>query len=328
MPIGEGRKSYIQFGLESTWGTPVTVTNRLEVISMDVAPDQGIIEDPSLNNSVGRRGLYQGGRLVRGTFLFRMNFTGMLKLMKSLFGVNWTPTLVEAATSWDHIIHDQLAQLSVNSLTIEMIEGDIDVGKCQRLSGALFSSFTVRTVAGQGVDAMLQGEFEVLAKDIETNITPSASPAAPTVLPIKFDHALTIDDGVTTSGLNVRSFEVRYETPRDTERFYLGSLNPAEFIRSEFVKATYRFSQDFQTRTAIDNLKAFTNASPQLLFRGPALGANFYEFEVKSDKAQVTRAARPISGYGRIFLETTIQSYHDTTNGTFYMRFRNGESAI
>ncbi len=328
MPIGEGRKSYVQFGLESVWGTAVAATNRLEIISMDVAPDQGVIPDPSLNNSVGRRGLFQGGRLIRGTFTFRMNFQGMLKLFKALFGVTWTPTLVESAISWDHIIHDQLTQLAVSSLTIEMIEGDIDVGKCQRLAGALFESFTVRTVAGQGVDAMLQGEFAVLAKDIETNITPTAALSAPTVLPIKFDHALTIDDGVTTSGLNVRSFEVRYETPRDTERFYLGSLNPAEFIRSDFVKATYKFSQDFQTRTALDNLKAFTNASPQLVFRGGALGANFYEFELKSDKAVVARAARPVQGYGRIFLETEIQSYHDTTNGSLYMRFRNGESAI
>src|SRR3990172_809097 len=156
MAISEGRKSYIQFGLEATWGTGVAATNRLEVISMDLAPDQGTILDPSLNNSVGRRGVFQGGRVIRGTILVRCNYQGMLKLMKALFGVTWTPTLVEAATSWDHIIHDQLAQLGVHSLTIELIEGDIDVGKCQRLTGAVITALTLRIVAGQGQDAMMQ----------------------------------------------------------------------------------------------------------------------------------------------------------------------------
>jgi len=328
MAIGEGRKSYIQFGLESTWGTGVPATNRLEVISMDVGPDQGVILDPSLNNSVGRRGVFQGGIVYRGTFLVRLNYQGMLKLFKALFGVTWTPTLVEAATSWDHIIHDQLAQLGVHSLTIEMVEGDIATGLCQRLLGAVITSLTVRVVAGQGQDAMLQAEFEVLAKDKETGQTPTGALSAPAVLPALFHHALTIDDGVTTSGNNVRSVEVRYEAPHAADRFYLGSKNPAEFIRDDFVKATYKFSQDFQVVTPLTNLKAFTNASPQLVFRGGALGANFYEFEMKSEKAQVTRASTPVAGYGVISMETTIEAYHDGTLGTFYTRFRNGESAI
>jgi tail tube protein len=328
MPIGEGRKSYIQFGLESTWGTGVAATNRLEVISMDVAPDQGIILDPSLNNSVGRRGLFQGGRVYRGTFLVRLTYQGMLKLFKALFGVTWTPTVVEGAVSWDHIIHDQLAQLTVHSLTIEMIEGDIGTGLCQRLLGTVITSLTVRAVAGQGQDAMLQAEFEVLAKEKETGATPTGALSFPSILPALYHHALTIDDGVNVSGNNVRSIEVRYEAPHAADRFYLGTVNPAEFIRDDFVKATYKFSQDFQNITALANLKSFANASPQLIFRGGALGANFYEFEMKSDKAVVARQSTPVAGYGVITMETTIEAYHDATLGTFYCRFRNGESAI
>ena len=329
MPIGLGRKSFIQFGLETVWGTAVAATNRLEVISMSIDPDQGLILDPSLNDSVGRRGLFQGGIVYRGNFLVRLNYQGMLKLFKAMFGVTWTPTLVEAATSWDHIVHDALAQLTVKSLTIEMIEGDVDTGKCQRLLGAILTSMTVRVTAGQGTDAMLQAEFEVLAKDKETNQTPTVSLSAPAVLPALFHHAtVTVDDGVTTTGLFVRSLEVKYEAPHAADRFYLGSKNPAEPLRDDFVKATYTFSQDFQTRLALDALKAFTNASPQIIFRGNALGANFYEFEMKSDKGQVSRVSHPVSGYGRIFMETTIEAYHDGTNGTFYTRFRNGESAI
>ena len=330
MAIGQGYKSYIQFGLETTWGTGVAATERLEVISMDVAPDMGLILDPSLNNSVGRRGLFQGGIIYRGNIVVRANYDGraVLRLLKAMFGVAGTTTLVETAISWDNVFHDAMSQLTIQSLTIEMIEGDIDTGKCQRLLGAIPISWTTRVTAGQGQDAMVQWEFEFLAKDKETNQTPTASLTAPAVLPVLFHHGQTMDDGVTTSGLKIRTFELRYEAPHNADRFYLGSKNPDEPVRDDFLKASYRFTQAFQTRTTLDALKAFTNASPQIMFRGGALGANFYEFEVKSDKAQVARVSHPVAGYGIIMMDHTVEAYHDGTNGTLYTRLRNGQSAI
>ena len=328
MAIGQGFKSYIQFGLESTYGTAVAATDRLEIISMDVGPDQSVILDPSLNNSVGRRGLFQGALVYRGTIVMRCNYQGLLKLWKAMWGVTWTPTLVEAATSWDHIVHDALAQLAVRSLTIEMIEGDILTGKAQRLVGAIIQALTVRGTAGTGQDAMVTAELEIIAKDKTTNFTPTASLSAPTVLPVLMQHLTLVDDGVQTSGVNLRSFELRYEAPVDDARIYAGSINPAEPIRNDFVKATYRFSQDLQTDDVLEALQAFTNATPQIRFRGNALGANFYELEFKSEKAQVIRASHPVAGYGRVFLESTVESYHDATLGTLYSRWRNGQSAI
>jgi tail tube protein len=328
MAIGQGYKSYIQFGLESVWGTPVAATNRLEVISMDVNPDMGLIMDPSLNNSVGRRGLFQGGTVQRGTILIRANFQGLSRIFKSLLGVAGTSTLVETAVSWDNVFHDAMSQLTVQSLTIEMIEGDILTGKCQRLSGAIITACTIRGTAGQGQDAMLQLELTVVAKDKTVNITPTGALSAPAVNPVMTKHGLTIDNGVTTSGNIVRSFELAYRAPFADDRFYVGALNPAEFIRNDFVGTTWRFTEDLQTDSALSALTAFTAASPQLIFRGGALGANFYEFEVRSDAAQVARVAHVVAGYGVVRLELTVESYHHATNGTLYVRFRNGENGI
>lgn len=328
MAIGQGYKSYIQFGLESVWGTPVAATNRLEVISMDVNPDMGLIMDPSLNNSVGRRGLFQGGIVYRGTILIRCNFQGLSRIIKALMGVAGTSTVVEGAVSWDQVFHDAQAQLTVQSLTVEMIEGDIETGKCQRLAGAIINGMTVRGVAGQGQDAMLQLELEIIAKDKVVNFTPTGALSAPTVNPVLTKYGLTVDDGVTTSGLIMRSFELAYRAPHSDDRFYLGAPNPAEFIRSDFVGATWRFTQDLQTDDALAALQAFTAASPQLIFRGAALGANFYEFEIRSDAAQVARAAHVVAGYGVVRLESTVEAYHHATNGTLYLRFRNNENGI
>jgi hypothetical protein len=133
---------------------------------------------------------------------------------------------------------------------------------------------------------------------------------------------------VLTTGLLMTTVELRYEAPVDSERFFFGSRNPAEFIRNDFVKATYRFTETLQTTDVLNALQLFTNATPRMVFVGPALGANFYEFEVKSEKAVVTRASHPVAGYGVISLESTVEAYHDSTLGTLWMRFRNSQSAI
>lgn len=329
MAIGQGFKSYIQFGTEAVWGTAVAATNRLEIISMDVSPEMGVILDPSLNNSVGRRGVFQGGIVYRGNIVMRANYQGMSRIFKHVLGVAGTSTVVEGSVSWDNVFHDAQAQLTPNrSMTIEMIEGDIETGKAQRLVGAVVESCTIRGTAGQGSDAMLQIELEVVAKDKVVNFTPTGALSAPAVNPVMTKQGFTVDDGVTTSGLFVRSFELAYRAPTDAERFYLGSVNPAEFVRDDFVGATWRFTQDLQTDDALAALQAFTPASPQLIFRGGTLGANFFEFEIRSDAAQVARASHVVAGYGVVRLESSIESYHHATNGTLYVRFRNGENGI
>lgn len=328
MAIGQGFKSYIQFGLESVWGTPVAATNRLEVISMDVNPDMGVIMDPSLNNSVGRRGLFQGGIVYRGTIVLRCNYLGLSRIFRALFGVAGTSTNIEAAVSWDNVFHDAMAQLGVQSLTIEMVEGDILTNKCQRLVGVVIQSMTIRGTAGQGSDSMVQVELELVAKDKVVNFTPTSLGAFPAVQPVLTKHGLTVDDGVTASGLIMQSFELVYRAPHADDRFFVGSANPAEFIRSDFVGATWRFTQDLQTDDALEALQAFTAATPELVFRGPALGANFYEMGIHSDAARVTKASHVVAGYGVVRLEMTVEAFHDATNGTLRVRFRNSENGI
>lgn len=328
MAIGQGYKSYIQIGTEAVWGTGVAATKRYEIISMDVNPEQGTILDPSLNNSVGRRGVFQGGIVYRGNIVMRMNYRGMPFIFKHILGVAGTSTLV-AGSTYDHVLHDAQTQLSPNrSMTIEMIEGDIMTGKCQRLLGAVVEAATIRGTAGQGSDAMLQVELELVAKDKVVNFTPTGALVAPAVDPVMTKQGFTVDDGVTVSGNLMRSFEINYRCPNDAERFFVGSLNPAEFVRDDFVGATWRFTQDLQTDDVLEALQQFTPTTPDLLFRGGASGANFFEFEVKSDASQLSRASHIVGGYGVVRLESAIESYHHATNGTMYIRFRNEETTI
>jgi len=322
MATGVGYKSYMQFVEETVYGTGVAAAFRYELISANVQPQMGTIPDPSLNNARSRRALYQGGLFYRGTILLRLNFDGLMKLFKIAHN-NITTTVVEAAVSSDHICRE--GTLSPGSLTVELVEGDIPVGKAQRLLGLKILGYTVRGTAGLGADAMLQVELEVIAKDKVTNFTVTPALTPPGVNPVLFHHGLTIDNGTATAGIRVRSFEVSFATPLTDDRFYLGSKNIDEPLPNDFLRPTWRITEEFQDVNALAALQAATVGTPQLIFRGGALGANFYEFEMRSNKTLFTEHSTPVEGYGIILMTTAQEAYNDPTDAAaLLVRFRNG----
>lgn len=324
---GLGLKSFAQIGKETTYGTPVVATEKSELISSDIVPVVGVIDDPSLSDAVSRRGLFQGGLLYRGPLVLRLNYEGkfFLKLLNALMGGTPTDTLVETAISWDHIFKESAL---LPSYTIELGEGDIPTTKCSDLEGVKVTAATFRGTAGQGAEGMLTAEFEILAKNKQMNQTP-ATLTFPSAQPAIFHQALTVDDG-TADVPKIRSFEVSVRNNLAEDRFYLGNVNIDEPIRNDFLEVTWRITQEFQTMTQFNNAKAFTDESPQLVFRGAALGANFYEFEVKSGFAKVVEHSQPIQGYGVMLATTTLRAYNNGTgdNTAVYLRVRNGQSTV
>src|SRR5689334_20580233 len=103
-PPGQGRKSYLQWGIETTWGTAVAATNKLEIISESVTAEQDEIPDPSLYNGRSPRATYQGRRFGRGDIVVRGNYEGILPLFK-LAMPGYSNTLVETGVR-DHFFKE------------------------------------------------------------------------------------------------------------------------------------------------------------------------------------------------------------------------------
>jgi len=325
---GLGHRSYIQFGLkESTYGTFQTPNTKLEIISWNVAPQIGVIQDPSLYSAQSRRGLYQGGLMYRGTFVVRVNYDGLEELMRGVFG---TYSQTPVGVGRDHKFSEGP---TLNSYTFEVSVGDIPSTQVFRLLGAKITGMTIRGTSGVGTDAMLQAEFTVVAKDMTSGQTPTGALSYPAVLPVLYHQCTTADDGTAdaSSSIRIRSFEVTLEQPHAEDRFYLGSVNIDEPLRADFLTARWRLTQEFTTLTQFNAAKAFTVGSPKLIFEHPTdLGAGFKrQFELRSEKANLVEFTNPIEGYGVLVSTATWEAWYDTTDASaLYCRIKNNLAAL
>jgi len=140
MPPGLGHKSYLQIGpKESTYGTYIAPTAKLELMSWDVNPNVGVIQDPSLYSQQSRRALYQGLYTVGGTFKVRLNYEGLLEIFRGIFGNYPAPTTVETGVR-DHFFKEGA---TLNSYSPEVIIGDVTTNKCFRMLGSKFIGLRV-----------------------------------------------------------------------------------------------------------------------------------------------------------------------------------------
>jgi len=392
---GLGHKSYVQFTKESTYGTLLPSTRRLEIISWNVSPQIGAIQDPSLYAAQSRRGLYQGGMMYRGTFVVRLNYEGLEELFRAVFGT-YSNSIVTAVTR-DHFFKEGS---TLNSYTFEVSAGDVTANTVFRLIGAKVTGLTIRGTAGVGTDAMLQAEFTVIAKDATANNAPTTplvtgltisglrtvtrgggswivdgigvgstvtganfaagakvesvtsgtvlvmdrdctngsalsgtfTLAYPAVFPVLFHQAITVDDGTPDTGANlrVRAIELTLEQPHAEDRFYFGAQNIDEPLRTDFLTARWRLTQEFTTIVQFDSARAFTAGSPKFVFRHPAAITNgFREFEIRSEKANLVEYSNPIEGYGVLISTATWEAWYDTTDvSALVARFRNDLVAL
>jgi len=397
---GLGSLSYIQIVPEAAYGygTPAA-TQKLEIVSANISPVIGVIQDPSLYNAQSRRGIFQGGQLWRGSFTFRMNYAGLLEFLRGSFGTYTSPT-VEAGVL-DHTFKEGS---TLKTYRIEMIEGNVSNTKCQTLVGAKFTGITVKGTAGTGNDAMIMLEVTVIAKDKLVDQTPTGALSFPSVLPVLFHQNITTSDGTIDGGVNsvsvvncsasssttltraagnfttdgvragmgisgtgipanttvvsvgtttlvmsaaggagasltmvfltalrVRSFEVSLDSPHTEDRFYMGALNIDEPLRSDFIVARWRLTQEFANVNLLNAAKAFTTGAPKIIFQhGTTIGAaSKREFELRSGSANLVEFSAPIEGYGVIIATSTWEAWLDGTDASALVaRVRNTETAL
>lgn len=305
---GQGLKSFLQFGVEAVYGTPVAAAAKMEIISANADPNIGRISDRSLYNAASRRGFYQGGLFHEGEILVRGTYGGgaaggLGRLIKAAQGA-------VATTGAGPFTHTYKEATSPPSLTLELGEGDVPTTKVKRVIGSVLTGMTVRATAGQGDDGMAEFVFPYAAKTITTNFTPTPALNFTANSPILFHQSnTTTDDGSGDTQVNqrVRSFEMVLTNPYALDRFYLGSLTPDVPLRSDFLSARWRFQSEFADINAITRATAFTTTSPKVKFvSGPD------SFELRSNSAKIVEYGNPIEGYGVLTMNIVHEAFQDT----------------
>jgi hypothetical protein len=332
-----GHLSYIQTGpKETTYGTFQAPTKKLEVVRWNLDPEIGVINDGSLYGGQSRRGLYQGGILHKGSFVTRANYEGLLELLRGALGT-YSNSLVETGVR-DHVfLSDGAGSGKLNSYSPEVIHGDIPAGKCFRALGLKHMGLTIRGTAGNGDDALVMIEWPTISKDYQSDQTPTGSLAFPALLPVRYHDTKNaggvVDDGTgdTAANVRVRSFEIAVAAPHHEDRFYLGSQNIDEPLRSDFLDVTWKLTQEFKTKTQFDAARNFTAGSPRLVFQDPTTigSTSKRELEIRSGSAQLVEWSAPIEAYGIILSTVTWRAFYDPTDtAALYVRLRNTEAAL
>lgn len=335
MAVGLGHKSFMQIGRESAYGTQTAATHRMEIMSETVDLVPGFALDASLNDQRERRGVYPAGTFWRGTIRCRMNYLGLGQLLDAVFGTDTFGDLgcTEGGSGPDAYTHEFTVLPVLNSYTIELIEGGIpDATKCVRLLGAKFRSITLHVEAAQSEAGMMTAEFEVIAKSKDDNsgagYAYTGALTAAALEPVLFHHATTIDDGVNTTGIVARSYEIRMQQPTtEADRLSLGSTVIAEPIPSDFMTVTWRIEEDFQDYDLLDAAIAGTSGSPELVLTN----ASSHILTIRSSEAIITSHTNPINDYGIIRSTVEWQAWRSSTNpdsSGLYLGLTNSESTI
>jgi len=190
-------------------------------------------------------------------------------------------------------------------------------------AGTVVTAVVVGTVTLSGpANAAL-----VTATAVFSTMQPSA------VIPVLYTQALTVSDGTAdaAASVRVRSFEVSLESPHAEDRWFVGSVNIDEPLRSDFLAARFKLTQEFTTKTQHDAARAFTKGSPKLLFRHSEalLSTNFREFELRANQANLVEFGAPVEGFGVMLSTATWEAWFDTTDATALLaRFRNDLPAL
>lgn len=140
-----GRTAFVGFGAESTWGTAVSATIYMGLISETMSAKPEKKQRPTLAEATGSanaRGHYLGADVVGGTVVVECTYEGFLLLVKQAFG--GTPTTTGPASSlYTHTC--LLANTPQTGLTVRVTRGQ---GTTEVFAGCKVSKITFRIAAG------------------------------------------------------------------------------------------------------------------------------------------------------------------------------------
>jgi hypothetical protein len=316
-PPGMGFKSFLQLGIESTWGTAVAATHKFELISENLTNSIGKILDPSLYNARSRRGRYQGGQIAKGQIKVRANYEGLMMLFDWAMGTaTWGSVGGTSSAAPSPYIHTFVEHSYLNSYTLQISKGDMPVGTCFTFPGAKCTGITFAGKAGNGEDAMLTVTLDVISKPGLSSQTPTTNlvlaPIGPILCVQGTAASLKDASGDTATGLRIRSFEVKLASKCAEDSYYVGALSADEAIPNDFLDCSWTIEEEFLSKSLWDKAQAFTSGELALVFDNTAN----YNLTLHSGTAYVEDVSVPVSGAGIITQKVTYGADYNTSDAS------------
>lgn len=310
-----GALSYFQFGRESTWGTGVAATKRLPFVRHSIRPVMKQVRSQLLDNSYLRGNIFNVNERAEGQLETYLSYNDHLMLLDCAFG---TATFgasggsTTGAGPYTHVFVDSVE--FHNSLTLQLIQGNIPAGKCQTVTGAKIVGFTIRAEAAGIVHVI----YDIVGQRMLLNQTPTGGLSSNALSLVHTGHGSSCVDG-SGDGAGTDFIMDRCEiTFRNgvAPRERVSSAFIFEPIRGGFSVTTMKFRKEFRTELSLSEYLAGNNQEPFVRFTSGA--SAFIDFEMDSGKLVDVKSG--VDDEGIIFLETEVESIKTAGSPEFGLR--------
>lgn len=272
---GINAKSYMQWGREATWGTAVAATKRLGILSHTVEQDITQKHLDTLTGTMVKTGIVNVNERASGDIELYGTYNDLMMFIDGVMGTATFGSNGGADTGSNPYTHTFTNGKEFNSsFTIELIEGNIPASQCQRLVGAKITKLVLKGTAGEICTMTLS----VVAQKKQTGQTPTAALTANASILILASHAGTSDNGSgsdSAADIVIKSFEMTIDAGLDDKRMDCSSAYIIEPIRNGLTTAKLKMTQEFRTKSAMDDYIAATSRAPDLKLVSSPSSLNF-----------------------------------------------------
>jgi len=308
MALRIGPKVKVKFARETAgqYGTGSQTVNRCiaveectfeskpQIAESPNMPAAGATAQPWMVDSA-QSGLLIANELTDGTLTVPLDYEGLLQFFDMIYGTGtfgtYGATVTGGSAPYTHLFKEKEF---LNSMQMEMVEGNADAGKVAWALGVKATDLTVSGTASPGEPSLLKlaMNFVALKKMIAQTPSDNASPITTTStrIPIRMADLQTTgtDFGLGGETPILRAFTFSVKPAILSKQMQGGSTYIREPIRVGLIDTRLKLSLEYASDTAVTRLIAGTVASPSMNFTFGASG-----FAINFSKALLMSVSQP-----------------------------------
>ncbi len=322
--VGLGMRSFIGFGDESVWGTPVSRTNYIELISESISKQVARIE----SNSILRRGVRNthvtaGMISVEGDIVFDATYGGWLKIAKHAFGSVSTsqPDVTNAPTGYQHVF--TIGDTPLAGMTFEVYR-DSSQFVTESSKSFLYRGMKVSNLElSCGVDEILRVTAGLIGTD-ESRVSKSTDTYTSSRVAVYHQGTVRWN----TTDVEVDNFSIRIDNGFGA-RPKLGSQYSREPVPENKLEVGGSFEMEFASWAEYDDFCNTTEREFKVSFQGSNLGGSIYELiQLVCPVSLLNNVRVVLDKPGRVKIAADFKAYRTDSANEVTMTVRNTDSSI
>jgi Phage tail tube protein len=291
---GYGENSWIGFGEETTWGTPVTRTKFVEILSENIKFVKPLNQRASLR-SASRRYYIPGKQSVEGSIRTELLYEGFEKLLKHAMGAGADSALAGGAYLHKYTIAAQ----PPTGLTIE-VNRDV----CAFVyAGCQIQSITLENA----VDGTVQCSLDILGED---EVTAAAStPTFPADKPVHWAQVTTVTAGSYT--VVAESLRLTIAETLAADRYRLGLKTRKGIGRNGRRVVSGSFVAEFEDVTQYNAFLGDTEQAVTITWTGAVIASgNSHALSLPMPRCVLSGDTPAVGGPGVIKQTINFDAYY------------------